>query len=219
MDVGLGAEDAQRELLLPHLEGEDPTVFFSRIATCEAMLSAKLVLPMPGRPPMMISVPLPRPWVMLVVVDEPGRHAGEGGARVLLEHLEGLFDDAVERHEAPPDRLLAERHDRRLGVVERLLRVDAAVEAVAGDIAADVDQPPPDRALLDDLDVVLEAPEVRQIDVEAGEVGEPAGALERRLLLELRLHGAQVDRRPGSPAGRASWRRSAGGARRGNPPP
>ena len=106
-----------------------------------------------------------------------------------------------------------------LGVVERLLGVDPAVEAVAGDVAADVDQPPPDRALLDDLDVVLEAAEVGEVDVEAREVGEAAGALERRLLLELRLHGAQVDRDLDSPAARASRRRSAGGARCGNPPP
>ncbi len=113
---------------------------------------------------------------------------------MLLEHLEGLFDDAIERHEAAANRLLAERHDGRLGAIQRPLGVDAAIQAVAGDVATDIDQPPPDGALLDDLDVVLEATEIRQVDVQAGEVRQAAGTLEGGLLLEFRLHGAQVDR-------------------------
>ncbi len=41
-----------------------PTARRSRIATCWATLSAKLVLPMPGRPAMMIRLPRFRPCVM-----------------------------------------------------------------------------------------------------------------------------------------------------------
>ena len=76
-----------------------------------------------------------------------------------------------------------------------------------------LDQPPADRALLDDLDVGVDAAEVGQVEVEAGEVGEAADAVELPLLLELGLQGAQVDLGAARPAGRASPGRGAGGAR------
>ncbi len=164
------------------------------MATCWATLIAKVVLPMPGRPATMISVPPARPCVMRSRSTKPLSSAEQPLARPLLEHLERLVEDLRQRHEAAPDRLLAERHHRLLGARQRVRRVEAAVEAVARDLAADVDQPAPDRALLDDLDVVLEAAEIGQVGVEAGEVGESAGALDRSLLLEPRLQRPQVDR-------------------------
>src|SRR6185295_2031026 len=56
-----------------------------------------------------------------------------------------------------------------------------------------VDQPAADRALLDDLDVGVDPAEIRQVEVEARDVGDAAGLLELPLLLELRLHRPQVD--------------------------
>ncbi len=41
-----------------------------------------------------------------------------------------------------------------------------------------LDQPPADRALLDDLDVGVDPPDVRQVEVEPGQVGEAADPLE-----------------------------------------
>ena len=100
-----------------------------------------------------------------------------------------------ERHETALDRLLAELENRLLRLAQGLLRVETAVQAVARDVAADVDQPAPYRALLDDLDVRLEAPEVGQVDVEASHVADAPGILELVPVLELRLQRAQVDRR------------------------
>ncbi len=74
------------------------------------------------------------------------------------------------------------------------LRVEPAVEAVPGDVATDLDQAPPHRPLLDDLDVGLDPSEIGQIDVEGREVGEPAGLLQLRRLLQRRLQGADVGR-------------------------
>ncbi len=126
-------------------------------------------------------------------------------------------EDARERHEAAPDRLLAEREHRLLGAAERGRRVDAAVEAVGGDPPAGVDQPAADRALLDDLDVGLEAAEVGQVDVEAGQVGEAAGrARARRAARAAPAACAGRSARP-RPAARASRRRAAGGGRRRSP--
>ncbi len=99
-----------------------------------------------------------------VEIDEAGGHAGQQASRPLLELLERLVEDVGERHETALHRLLAEPlaepEDRLLGVAQRLARVDAAVQAVAHDLAGRLDQPPPDRPLLDDLDVVVDAPDV-----------------------------------------------------------
>ena len=97
--------------------------------------------------------------------------------------------------------------------------VEPAVQAVAVISAAGLDQPPAQRALLDDLDVGVDPAEVGQVDVEGGEVGEAAHRLERLPLLELRLQRAQVD------LDLASWQvehrlvERAGGARSRSPRP
>ena len=78
---------------------------------------------------------------------------------------------------------------------ERLARLQPAVEAGARDLRAGLDEAPAQRALLDDLDVGVDAADVGQVDVEAREVGEAAHRVERRLLLQPRLQRAQVHRR------------------------
>ncbi len=128
-----------------------------------------------------------------VEVGEAGGDADERAARSLLEILHCSVEDAAERHEAAGDGFLAETEDRLLGLAERLVGLEAAVERRAGDVAAGLDEPAAQRALLDDLDVGVDAAEVGQVDVEAGEVGEAADGVDLRLLLQPRLERAQVD--------------------------
>ena len=130
----------------------------------------------------------------LVEVDETGLQADQRLVGTFLDDLERLVGDAGERHEPPLERLLAQGEDRLLGPSERPLRVEPAVEAVPGDVATDLDQAPSHRPLLDDLDVGLDPSEIVQIDVEGREVGEPAGLLQLRRLLQRRLQGADVGR-------------------------
>jgi hypothetical protein len=130
-----------------------------------------------------------------VEIGEAGRETDERAAGTLLDVLHRLVEHAPERHEAAGDGLLPEGEDRLLGAAERLAGLEAAVEGGAGDVAARLDEPSPERPLLDDLDVGLDAPEVGQVDVEAREVGEAADAVEQALLLEPRLQRAQVDGR------------------------
>ena len=105
----------------------------------------------------------------------------------------GAVEDATEGDEAARHRFLAEAEDRLLGLAQRLVGFEAAVERRAGDVAARLDEPAAERALFDDLDVGVDAAEVGQVDVEAGEVGEAADGVELRLLLQPSLQGAQVD--------------------------
>ena len=196
VDLGLGREDAQRELLLAHLEREDADRLLcaDRDVLRDVEREAGLAHAGPAGDD--------DQGAAFEAVGHPSRSTKPDGMPVSAVPGRSSSIARVssriraERHEAAPDRLLAQRQDRLLGRPARTAR-RARRRGSRGDVAADVDQPPAHRALLDDLDVGVEPAEVGQVDVEAGEVGEAADRLERALLLELRLQRAQVDRRPG----------------------
>ncbi len=93
-------------------------------------------------------------------------------------------------------RLLAEAAERLGGELQRGGRIHPAVQTVAGDLAGNPDQPPPYRALFHDLDVRVDPPHVRQGEIQAGDVRQPADLLQLAALLEPGLERAVVDRHP-----------------------
>ncbi len=165
-DVGLGRQDPQRQLLLAHLEREDadrqPLVEGGILGHVERQRG----LAHAGAAGDDDQVGGAQAARLVVQVVEAGGHADQAVGGPLLEVGHGLLDDPPETHEAALDRLLAQAQDRLLGPAQRLLRDQPAVETVAGDGAAGLDQPPADRALLDDLDVGVEPPQIGQVDVE-----------------------------------------------------
>ena len=138
-------------------------------------------------------VPLVQPLGDAVEVDEAGRDAGEHAPRPLFDLLQRRVEDVAQQGEAALDRLLAEAEDRLLGAPEGGLGVEPAVQAVADDLARRLDEAPADGALLDDLDVGVDAPDVREVEVQAGQVGETTDGAELVLLLQLGLESTQVD--------------------------
>ena len=115
----------------------------------------------------------------------------------LFEIRQGLGKDLAERHETALDRFLSEAQDGLLGAAQGLLGDQASVQAVAGDVAAGLNQPASHRAFFDDLDVAFEAAEIGKGQVEAGEIGHATDDVELVLLLERRLQRAQIDLRVG----------------------
>ncbi len=113
-----------------------------------------------------------------------GRHAGDV-ARVVaaveevdpLHHLREQLMDVVEAAAGAGARLRDLEH-LRLGLVEQLPDLLAGrAERAVGDVVADRDELPHDRALAHDLGVAADVVRRRRVLREARQVGEPAGPL------------------------------------------
>ena len=99
VDLRLGREHAHEQLLFRHFEAEEAGDAARRSATCCAMLSTRLVLPIDGRAATMIRSPRWKPRVILSISVKPVRDAGDE-ALVLEELLdlgEALLDQIAHR--------------------------------------------------------------------------------------------------------------------------
>ena len=191
--VGLGREHAERQLLLAHLEREDADRLVLPDRHVLGDVERQTRLAHSGAAGDDDQVRRIEPAAHLVEVGEARRQADEAGGGPLLEIRQGVRKDVAQGDETLLDGVLPQTQDRLLGPAQGLLRHQTAVEAIAGDGAARLDQAPADRALLDDLDVVLEPTEIRQLQVETRQIGHAADRVESVLLLESRLDRPQVD--------------------------
>ena len=144
-----------------------PTVLFSRTATCWATFRAKLVFPMPGRPARMIRLPRFRPWLMRSKSMKPVGTPVSMLPGALLELLEGLVEDV---REGVKPRWIASSPRPRIACSARPSAACASRPPSRQSrmiCPRGWDQPPADRALLDDLDVGVDPPDVGQVEVEA----------------------------------------------------
>ena len=131
---------AQHELLLRHFQGEDAHGLALADGHVLGHVEREAGLPHARPAGDDDQVPPVQPVADAVEVDEAARHAGEHGAGALLQLLQGGVEDLADRSEPAADRLLAEAEDRLLGAAQRLLRVEAAVQAVADDLARRLDE-------------------------------------------------------------------------------
>ena len=162
------------------------TGFCSVTATCSAMLSARLVLPIDGRAARITRFDCCSPEVSRSSSPKPVGEAGDAAAVAVLEQqrepVERLVERLLDEREVLARAVLRDLVDLLLGHVEQLARVARAVVAELRDLGADADQPAQHRHLAHDLGV---APRVRDDRHGLGqrEHGGPAADLLERAAL------------------------------------
>ena len=98
-----------------------------------------------------------------------------------------VVEDLGELDKATLDGLLSQPQDCLFSPTQSLLGFQTTIETVPGDLAASLDQSPSYRTLLDDLDVGVQSPQVGQIQIEAGQIGNSPDRVQTILLLETGL--------------------------------
>ena len=173
------------------------TGFCSVTATCSAMLSARLVLPIDGRAARITRFDFCRPDVSRSSSPKPvGRPVTplpSPFSNSMREPVEGLVERLLDEREVLAGAVLRDLVDLLLGHVEQLARVARPVVAELRDLGADADQAAQHRHLAHDLGV---APGVRDDGDGLGqrEHGGPAAdLLERAALIEPVADGDLVD--------------------------
>ena len=196
VDPGVGAQHAQHQLLLGHLEREHAHRLPRLGARVLGDVQAERRLPHRGTRGDDDEVALLQAARHLVEVDEAGGDAGDELAALgeLVDGAEALLDDLPDLDEALPDPPFRDVEDGLLGPVQQHGRLVLRLVRGVHDAVAGVDQVPEDRLLLDDARPVLDVGQPRETVEQGREVRGAPDRLQRRAARELVLERDQVDR-------------------------
>ena len=195
IDPRLGRQHAHEQLLLGHLQAEDPDRVVGMHA--EMLRDVEDEGGLAHRRPRRDEDEVGRlePPRQLVEVDEPARNPGDG-VLARLQLVDGRvagLDEVVEGDESGVDAVVGDAEDRLLRLVE-----DAVGPALAGvggleNPVRGGDDLPPRRLLLDDVGVVLDVGGAGHAVDEPRDVRRSADAVEVARPGELVLEGDEVD--------------------------
>ena len=195
IDTGVGAEHAQHELFLGHLEREDADGLASseRRVLRNVETEGRLAHGRPrGHDDQVALLQAARAFVE---VSKARRHAGDQLARLreLVDGAEALLDDVADADEPLANAALGDVEDGLFRAIEQLGDLLLALIARLHDAAAGVDQAAQHSLLLDDAAPVLDVGDARQTIEQAGQVGRAAGRFKQLPPAQLVLEGHQVD--------------------------
>ena len=197
VDERLGAEHAQRELLLRHLEREDRNRDVGLQRRVRRDVEGERGLSHAGPAGNDDQIRALKARRQPVEVVEAGRHAGDQLFALIepLDVLQRLHEEIAHLVERRAELLLRDAEDAALGIVEELLDVLASVVCLRRDLGAGRDQAAEDRFFLDDARVVRDVGGARHAIGELGDERRPADGLQLPLLAQRLAERHGVDRR------------------------
>ena len=196
VDLPLGAQQSFDELLLGHLEAEDPDALPLLERHVGRDVEANAGLAQAGSRGHDDQVRGMEPRGHPIELREAGLDPGDERLAVgdLLDRLVDRGHQRLDRLEAGPELPPGDLEDLLLDVFQDLLRRVLALVAARHDLVGDLDQAAQRRLLLHDLGVVLDVGRARQPVGQARHVGGPPDALELVGALEGVHERHEVDR-------------------------